>query len=191
MALHIARRRSVASSAGSPTPANPAMPHMSARPQHSSYRRRAGLFRVTARHVGGRPEDRKEEIKHRDPGVAGEDSGDEESYHRPVNPPGLDRAVIRLQLRALTSHLSEYRSHQTNPEQQAGESHLRSQTDIRVVRIMLPQLWRIARVGFLVPSDADPQYGVTRGDMQAGLEDCEALAGGVPCEQYEFLFLAE
>src|ERR1700733_490771 len=146
MALHIARRRPVASSAGSPMPAKPAMPHTSASLQRSWCRRYAGLSRVAAHNVGSRPEDSKEEIEHREAGVTAEETSDEEPDNRPLNPQDLYRAVVRLEICAPTSHLSQHRPHQTKPEQQAGEPHLRGQTDISVMRIPLPQLWRIARI---------------------------------------------
>src|SRR5215469_8412968 len=190
MALHIARSRTVASSACSPMPAKPAIPHTSASSRRSSYGRRAGLVRFTAQHVSSRPQDSEEKIEHREAGVSAEETSEEESDHRPLNPQGLYRAVIRLQKRAPTSHLSQHRPHQTKPEQQAGESHLRSHIDIGVVCISLPQLWRIAPIGLLVASDADPEDGVTRDDAQAGLKDFQALAGRVRCELNESLFAA-
>src|ERR1700733_7108583 len=107
MASHIARRRPVASSAGSPMPANPAMPHMSASPQRSSSGRHGGfggLGRVVAQHVGSRPENAKEEIQHREVGGSGEETSYKESDNRPLNPQDLDRTVIRLETRASTSH---------------------------------------------------------------------------------------
>src|SRR5262245_61945010 len=117
MALHIARRRAVASSAGSPMPANPTMPHMSASPQHSSYGWRTGLGRLATQHVGSRPENPKEEIEQREAGESAKETSDEESDNRPLDPQDLYRAVVRLEERAPTSHLGQHRAHQTKPEQ--------------------------------------------------------------------------
>src|SRR6516165_6487677 len=117
MASHIARRRPVASCAGSPMPANPAMPHMSARPQHSSWTRSAGLGRIAAQHVGSCPEDSKKEIEQREAGVGAEETSDKVPDNRALDPQGLYGAVVRLEERAPTSHLFQHRPHQTKPEQ--------------------------------------------------------------------------
>src|SRR5215469_7102942 len=189
MASHIARRRAVASSAGSPMPANPAMPHTSAGPQCPSSERRDGLARVTAQHVGSCPEHPKEEIEHRDAAVGSENTGDQESDHRSINPQGLDCAVIRLETRAPTSYLSQHRSHQTQPEQQARESHLRCQIQIGVMRIPFPQLWLVTGKDLVEAANADPQQGVVRDHLQASLEDLAPLDGRLRCHSVEFTTL--
>src|SRR6516225_9046863 len=134
MASHIARRRPVASSAGSPMPANPTMPHMSASSQSSTRRRSARLGRVAAQYVGSRPEDSKEEIEQRKAAVSSEETSNKVADNRALDPQDLYRAVVRLEERVPTSHMNQHRPHQTQPEQQPGKAHLGGEVDIGVMR---------------------------------------------------------